>query len=537
MAKRRRASSDRHGEQNTPIHNNNGGGGVARSRPRILARRREWLVSGLVLVICVVFVVNAGVLGTSVDLTPERRFSLSNASTELLRSLDEPVEIRFFVSEDLRELSDEPARMEQLLRRYDEIGGSMVDLEVIDASDDGAERAESAGLRAEEIQDVDEEAVAPQSVYSGISVHHLDRERVVPFVFGHEQIEYQVSGAIWDVVRTAPPRVAVMLGTQGEEFREDYNQLATELDDRFDITVLEHGRTDIPADIDALLLLGSRDLTGEQSQAVTAFLEGGGSAMLAVDGIRMDLQTLEAEPVSGESADAASDMLSQVGMVVEPYALLDTRSNPLQVSGGVSSAGGYPPWVSTDSRNADPDHVVTRFTSGVDFFWPSPLRMVDPDGGSNGPLVVSSPEAWIIGEPSDLRPDNRRGLTRNREETLGTYPIAAWSENAPAEGTRTVVVGDSDFASNLVFYSESFQNFMFIERSLLWLMKHDDIAGLHARSRAPDSLDRIEAEFPRLITGRIVEVVNTVAIPFGVLLVGFFHLRRRRKRDAKAAAA
>lgn len=258
--------------------------------------------------------------------------------------------------------------------------------------------------------------------------------------------------------------------------------------------------------------------------------------MLAVDGIRIDLQTFGAEPVSGESENATSDMLSDLGLAVAPYVLLDTRNNALQVSDGVSAAGGYPPWVSTDSRNADPDQVVTRFTSGVDFFWPSPLRIAEPQAGRNGPLVVSSPEAWIEGEPLALQPDNRAGLTRKREETLGTYPIAAWSENVPAEGTRTVVVGDSDFASNLVFYSESFQNFMFIERSLLWLMKHDDIAGLHARSRAPAALDRIEAEFPRLLTGRIVEVVNTLAVPSGVLLVGFFHLRRRRKRDAKAAA-
>lgn len=522
------------GEQHSRRHS--GGTAPTRRSPRVRARRRQWMVTGLVVLVCAVFMANAMLLGTEADLTPEGRFSLSDATEQLLRSVDEPLEIRFFISDRLRELSDEPERMEQLLKRYDEIGGPRVDVDVIEASGEGAEQAEAAGLRAEQFQEPGDEAVAVRSVYSGFTVNYLDRERVVPFVFGHTQIEYQLSNALWDVLQPSSPGITVMLGTEGEEFRVDYDQLGEELEDRFDITVLERGNTSIPADSDALLLLGSRDLTDGQADAISEYLNEGGNALLAVDGVRVDLQTFDAEPVTDEASEATSRMLSEVGVDVEPHVLLDARSNPLQASGQVSSAGTYPPWVSTDSRSAYPDHPVTRFTSGVDFFWPSPLRIVDPEQGANGPLVVSSSESWIQGEPMNLQPDNRAALTRNRQETSGTYAIAAWSEQAAAEGSRTVVVGDSDFASNLVFYSESLQNFMFMERSLLWIMGQDDVAGLHARSRVPASLDRIEAEFPRLLTARIVEACNTFIVPLVLLLVGFLHGRKRRRLDARAAA-
>ncbi len=490
-------------------------------------RRVQWSVTLLVVAVCAAVLANAELLGIAADMTPEERFSLSDATYSLLRDVDEPLEIRYHVSDRLRELSEEPQRKEALLRRYSDAGGRNVRVEIVSASGDGAREAEEAGLRAEQIQRGNGDPAGVSTVYSGLTVSYLDRSRTIPFLFGHAQLEYQLSNAIFDVLREARPRVAIMLGSDGEEFDVDYAELREELSDRFELIELPAGRPEIPDDIEAVLLLGSRDLSRAQSQELRRYLDGGGRALLAVDGLSIDLNTLEGASVESEALDA---LLEVVGVRVEPYAVMDERNNP--ISDGTAPGGApYPPWIRTDSRNASPEHPVTRFSAGIDFFWPSPLRIDAFDTGEGGALLVTTPGAWLQGEPMRVRPDEPSILYRDRDATVGSYALAAWSENRAGDGSRAIVIGDSDFASNLVFYTGSFQNFMFVERSILWLLGEDRMAGVHTRSRLPGALDRIEAEFPRLLTSRIVESLNAVIIPVMLLLVGYLRLRRRRKID------
>lgn len=491
------------------------------------ARRVQWSVTLLVVAAGAVVLANAELVGVTADLTPEQRFSLSDATYALLHEVDEPLEIRYYVSDRLRELSDEPQRKEALLHRYSSAGGRNVRIEVVSASGEGARAAEEAGLRPERIQEGDGDAVGITTVFSGLTVSYLDRSRTIPFLFGHDQLEYQLSNAIWDVMRSRRPRIGVMLGTDSEEFDVDYAELREELSDRFELVELPEGRPGVPDDIGAVLLLGARDLTAAQSRELRRYLEGGGDALLAVDGLRIDLSTLDGEPVDSRALDA---LLDSVGVRVRPYAVMDERNN--RFSDG-SAPGGvpYPPWIRTDSRNASPEHPVTQFSSGIDFFWPSPLRIDDFDGGRSGALLVTTPGAWLQGEPMRFPPDQPSVLYRDHQATLGSYALAAWSEDVAAEGSRAIVIGDSDFASNLVFYTGSFQNYMFVERSILWLLGEDEMAAVHTRSRLPGSLDRIEPEFPRLLTSRIVESVNVVVLPLMLLLVGYVRLRRRRKAD------
>ncbi|MFP4642905.1 MAG: Gldg family protein [Spirochaetales bacterium] len=502
--------------------------------PRKRLRRSEWILTSLFLLGGVFVVVNVTLFDIQVDTTPERRFSLSDTTEELLASFEEPVRIRYYVSEELREMSDEPEQTERLLRRYELLGGANVSVEIIDAGSEGGEAAESAGLRGEEIQVPGQSGGSETTVYSGLTVSYLGQERTIPFLFAHEQLEYQLSNALFDVRQSPPPRVTVMLGTEGEAFDVDYAELRNELSDRFDVTALEAGDSEVPADTDALLLLGTRTFTEQQANAVRSYLDEGGKALVAGDGLRVNLSTLDSEPVREASRSALDEVLGTAGMTIEPLALMDSRNNELVTEGGMSGVS-YPPWIVADSRNADPDHPVTVGMGDLDLYWPSPLRVDTPEDGRNGPLVVTTGDAWLQGEPMNLQPDNRAALERNREQSLASYVLAAWAEDTHSEDSRLVVVSDSDFASNLVFYTESFANFMFVERSLLWLLGEDDMAGIHVRSRQPAGLDRIESPDARVVTAWLVGSVNTVLIPSVILLSGFLRLKRRRKRDQREA--
>ncbi len=498
--------------------------------PRKRLRRNEWMITGLFLLGAIFVMANASLLDLQFDMTPERRFSLSDTTANLLRSFDEPVRIRYYVSDELRRISEEPSRMERLLQRYDSLGGAMVSVEIVDAGGDGGDAAEAAGLRGEEIQVPGEDRGSVSTVYSGITISHLGRERTVPFLFGHEQLEYQLSNALFDVSRGEQYRITVMLGTEGEAYDVDYAELRNELSDRFDVHALQPGDAGVPENSDAVVLLGTRNLTEQQARSLRTFLEDGGDALIAADGLNVDLSTLDGQRADASALSAVEHVLSPAGMTVEPLALMDARNNELVTEGGFAGVA-YPPWIATDARNADPEHPVTIGMGSLDFFWPSPLRVDSPETGQSGPLVVTTGDAWIQGEPINLQPDNRAALERNRPESLGSYAIAGWAEDTYSEGSRLVAVADSDFASNLVFYTESFGNFMFVERALLWLLGEDAMASIHVRSRQPGALDRIESPDARGFTAWIVESVNAVVIPLVILLVGVIRLRRRRRRD------
>jgi ABC-type uncharacterized transport system involved in gliding motility auxiliary subunit len=215
--------------------------------------------------------------------------------------------------------------------------------------------------------------------------------------------------------------------------------------------------------------------------------------------------------------------------------VLDTEAReyrlPQAVSGGITweSLGRYPPWVSVRSPGVSPTHPITAGFIGLDLLWPSPLELEPVAGLQAEVLAQSSPSSWVLNAPFLLDPFR---VPNSPVGPAGRQVLAVALSGAFSEGglpTRAVVVGDEDFASDLMQFSDSLYNVLFLENAVLWLTGNEDLLSIKARAPEAGRLDRIVDPALRRRLMLAVELANAAGIPLLVALFAALRLARRRK--------
>ncbi len=467
-------------------------------------------------------------VGMQIDLSPGRVFTLGSQTQELIAALDEPLEIRYFVSGFLNAASPRTEQIFQLLRQYERLGGGIVTAERIVDGGLTPEQLERLGIEVERTVPQADGGAGPGHLYSGVEIRYLDRRIVIPALLDPGAVEYEVTRAIFAVTRDTPLRVLVVSGSRGERLTEEYGAMLSALDRLYELQIADHRGLE-SATHDVILVLGSRDPHPDLAGLVQNALERGAGAFLALDGLDVDIQNLTAREVDNESFGG---FLRHLGVQIEPLMLLDERANlfpPEFVSGQPLL---YPPWVRTDQRNIDSAHPLGVNAGPVDFFWPSPLRLTEPGRGTTEALIVSSTTSWLQGPPFILDPMSRASIERDRDISTGIYALVAWNEGGFHDDSRVVVSADSDFLSNLVLYTDSQANFDFLVRGIDWISGEPGLARLSPTPVPVLRMDRIEEPFARMFTGMLIEALNVWVLPGIMVIAGVVSVRRRRNRQS-----
>jgi hypothetical protein len=166
------------------------------------------------------------------------------------------------------------------------------------------------------------------------------------------------------------------------------------------------------------------------------------------------------------------------------------------------------------------------------------LSVVPRDGVHAEPLVRTSGSAWVQRPPFVIDPYKvaQQGAAPGQLTLAfaleGTFPARfplAGPEGVP---TRMVVIGDDDFLTDLMQFSDSLSNVLFVENAVLWLSGNADLLSIKTRAATEGRLDRIQdpAMRSRLVLG--AQVLNVVLIPLGVVLFGVVRRLRRREKGA-----
>jgi len=154
-------------------------------------------------------------------------------------------------------------------------------------------------------------------------------------------------------------------------------------------------------------------------------------------------------------------------------------------------------------------------------------------------VVKTTSSAWIMGEPFVVDPFRvpRSGGQGSEGQRVLVYALTGSfpSPFAPGAGsrslpTRLLVVGDDDFASDLMLFSDSLYNVFFLQNAVLWLAGQADLLAIKTRAPAEGRLDRIADPVARGRLMRAAEILNVGVIPALVLLFGVLRLLGRRER-------
>ncbi len=377
---------------------------VSRSRGRF--RRLPWVVVALG-VLCVVM----SVAHFRLDLTSERRYSLSAVTRRYADGLKSPLLVRLYLDGELNPGFRRLRRqVVELCQEVDSYAGRGVRLVSVDPAELGANEAKTfaddldkAGYAGVPVFETKEDGQKTRSIVYPYAKVQLDDKSVwinllenVPGLSGEESlnrsvegVEYKLTDAICRLSRDSVPKVAFLEG-HGELDAIDVADATEALAQHFDVDRGSLGQDPSILEPYKVLIVAkpSQKFPEKDKYAIDQYVMRGGRVLWLVDAVNMTLDSLREHPQTiGLAADLnLSDMLFVYGVRVRPSVIEDMSCGmiPVSVPGPDGQSSVVPmPWLYGPLLATNMLSPVTRNVSFVHADFASPIDTV----GEGLPLV------------------------------------------------------------------------------------------------------------------------------------------------------
>jgi ABC-type uncharacterized transport system involved in gliding motility auxiliary subunit len=303
-----------------------------------------------VLLIAILVLSNVLLRGARLDLTENNLYTLSDGTRQVLKEIDEPVNLYFYFSDrgtaEIPMIRNYAQRVREMLEEMASRSGGKVRLQVIDPlpfSED-EDRASGFGLQAVPT------GASGETIYFGLAgTNSTDGQSVIPFFQPDKEafLEYDVIKLIHSLVVGKKPVVGVisgisMAGGFDAATRQTRDPWATyqEWSDLFDLRLINaEGTNSIDSEIETLILVHPKGLSEDILYAIDQFVLRGGRLAVFVDPLaETDQSGNDAEdPNMARFASKSSDLptlFKAWGIDYDPNKLVFDASNalPIQVS-------------------------------------------------------------------------------------------------------------------------------------------------------------------------------------------------------------
>jgi ABC-type uncharacterized transport system involved in gliding motility auxiliary subunit len=513
---------------------------------RMNLQKKQYTVLALGVVIIALLLANSFIYFFRLDLSSARSYSVSQVSRKLIAALPASVEIRYYLSPALKNRDPGFQQIEDVLYEYSLASKGKITLEVIDPKGSKENDAAGYGIQPRNLNVVDQAQVSQTRVYSGIVIRYLDSYKTIPFVSSSEVLEYELGVQLLQLSREKNLVLALLNGGAGQDILGSYSLLLRELGKLYDVREIKPGE-DIPLDADVLFVFKAEELEQEALLGVERFILSGKGVMIGAEPYGIDLQYgLMLKGPRNESSLLA--MLEHYGVSVGHSMVIDEYNKFFPVTrqqGRVQyqEMVPYPFWINLAREDANRSHPLAAGVESLDLLWTSPVVLKE---GVEGETVFSStPASKLVKDSINLNPEQGHFLMAMTQGEASTNSVAVTRTGAitsyfktkdqsldlpdSSAGARLLVIGDSDFASDLIQYSDSGANIQFILNSLVWLGNDAELSALRARKPASPTLSKQKDPKVKVASETVSLALNAVLIPLGVGLYGAIRLIRRRK--------
>ena len=489
--------------------------------PASAGRQRLRLGVGLLAGSLIVVNLLGSYIGGRLDLTPGQAYTLSPASRQLVRDLDDLVTIKLYAS---RELPTEVALMKRdvddLLRDLRSAGGGRLRVVQRDPAENETiqREAESAGIQAVQFNVIGQSELQVKQGYLGLALQHGSKSDAIPFVQRTDDLEYRLVSAIRHLTRDRKPVVGLVseAGGPGASLQDLQQQLAQS----YEVRQIDLADTTQPGtDVVALVLAGSPDsLTAAQEGRFRRFLERGGGALVLAPGMTLSQQAPTAEP----KPVAWNTLLRQYGVSVRSdmaYDLLANEVIPLPTDFG-RVLQVYPFFIRAQSSRLSP---INQELGAVVLTWASTIDTTGAAKGTITPLFTTSPASGTFTGVTTIAPAQDFPQNALAQRLLGVAVSPADTGGAARRG-RIAVVGSLEFTTDR-FVRTAPENLAFALNAVDWLAQDEALIAIRSKDRRPPPL-----LFTSATVRESVKYANLIGLPLLVAVAGGVRLIRRRRR-------
>jgi len=290
------------------------------------------LVTGVFLVVVTLILICVNVIVAQLppmrlDLTGNRQYSLSDATKNVLKRLEDPVKVTAYFTRDLpAPYNQSAAYVRDLLEEYAVYAGGNLEFEFIDPGADEAKKWEVTrrGIPPVQIQEYKNDQIGIKQAFMGIVVTYGAKKETVPLVRRTENLEFDLTSIIKRLSSQEIKKVAFSAGHDEPVLEQTMRQVKTELEKNFRVITHDFGTVkEIPGDVSTLIVVGPREKWSDEDLFhLDQFLMRGGTAAFLPDGVSVDLKQLSsAEPID----HGLFEVLESYGIKLEKNLILDPQ--------------------------------------------------------------------------------------------------------------------------------------------------------------------------------------------------------------------
>jgi ABC-2 type transport system permease protein len=524
------------------------------------------------------------------DLTEDKRYSISDASKEIMKNIPSNIYVEVYLEGEF------PAGFQRLqksiketLEQFRAYSGDKIDYVFIDPSIAPDVKTRNAvynqlakqGLQPTNLMVKEGAEQAQRIIFPGAIIKVKDKIIPVQLLKGNqasspgerlnqsvEGVEFELANGIKMASTQGTQRIGI-LGGHGEITNKGIQDLGLSLKQYYNVELVDLTKTDSLIQYDAIIIAKPTKRFEEFDKfKIDQFIVKGGKAIFLLDGIRSELDSIKPDgSLAFPYETNLEDLLFKLGVRVNADLLLDMNCGAIPMV--VGFVGDKPetklvPWRFFPVLNDFGKHPIVR---NMDALYGKFVSTIDTITNSNikkTPLVFSSRYSKIMTSPVRLSFNEARLNPQPEQYKLSRLPVAYLLEGQftslyenrmtpeakskvgfkeAGKPSKVIVVGDGDFARNDTnkagdffalgydrFLGSTFANKDFIMNSLSYLL--DDKGVILAKNK---SIALRPLDIPRINKEKIFWQILNIAGPILIIILfGFFRLYFRNRKYQRA---
>lgn len=520
-----------------------------------------------------------------IDLTKERRYSLSQNTYDFLKDLNHDYEAEIYLSGELpygfHKLQQATIEILEELDRETSQDISYVLPEIEPDNPKTVEQLTQRGLKYTSVNIKDKEGrLTQQLLFPALILHNQEKEVVIPLLqnnpalSGQENLNQSIANLEYELVnglrmleQEKLPTVAFLEG-HGELLPAQTIDFATSLSENYN--VIRATSQNLDTLIDALIIAKpNKDFPEDDKFSIDQYIMNGGKVLWLVDEVRVSKDSLRAnqqvtafyKPLNIE------DQLFTYGIRINPQLVLDRNSDLVKVNTALK--GEQPrftalPWAYEPLLETNPFHVITKglspvravFANSIDTLSlqdiePTPLlRTSTSTRLENVPRLIQMQEISRMQKPNFYNQSNITVgvlLEGNFSSVFKGRLAYTQQKNYKDKSSfnKMIVIADGDIIKNETRGSRASMQFLPLGYNIDYKYVHgnktfllnaidylcDDEGWLELRNKeyTPATLQKTKARAERTYW----QLINVLFPLLFILIVGFVYSFYRKKKYSK----
>ena len=462
------------------------------------------------------------------DLTDTKMYSLSSSTKQVIKRIDDLLNIKVYFSDNLPgEYGNNRRYLQDILEEYAAISKGNIRFEfyVPDTDEELEQEAQKSGVQPVQLQVIEKDEAVVKKVFMGVAIYFEDQREVIPVVLSTTGLEYEITTRIKKLVEKNKEFVGIInIGDDGPQT----TTLSQILRQRYEVRSIDISN-EIPSNINVLIVTGIKDSleTGSLTN-LEKFLDNGGNMFVAQNPLDVDLQTQKAEVFQSNFFD----MLKPYGLSITENLILDKscgRVNVMQNMGFIrmNVPMEYPflPII----RSFNEDEALVSGLEQVHVFFSTEIEFDSVGSNVNTvPLFSSSNKSGIMTGFYNLNPDPKQNPQLRNLNQPGKL-VAARSEFTDEETgviSQLILVADNRFLSDDGGGAVP-ENHIFMMNAIDFLLGDRDLIALRSREITDRKLDEEKITDD---AKRTWKWVNGLLPSLLIVGFGFWRLRGNKQR-------